>query len=95
MKVIRIFQVLIGLVAAGLVALILVSDLSGPGRGLLDRLEAERLSLELRGRDKVLNNQRLREEVRAVKSNRKVLEHRIREDLGYVKNDELLVLVPK
>ena len=40
MKVIRIFQVLIGLVAAGLVALILVSDLSGPGRGLLDRLEA-------------------------------------------------------
>ena len=43
----------------------------------------------------MLNNQRLREEVRAVKSNRKVLEHRIREDLGYVKNDELLVLVPK
>jgi len=95
MKAIRILQVLVGIVAAGMVVLILVSDLSGPGRRILDSLEAERYSLELRGRDKSITNGRIREEVRALKENRKVLEHRIREDLGYVKDDELVIVVPK
>ncbi len=95
MKAIRILQVLVGIVAAGMVVLILVSDLSGPGRRILDNLEAERYSLELRSRDKSIANGRIREEVRALKENRKVLEHRIREDLGYVKDDELVIVVPK
>lgn len=95
MKAIRILQVLVGLVAAGLVALILVSDLSGPGRRVLDNLEAERSALELRSQYKARQNERLRGEVRALKDNRKVLEHRIREDLGFVKDDELVIVVPK
>jgi len=95
MKAIRILQVLVGLVAAGLVALILVSDLAGPGRRVLDNLDNERSALELRSQDKTRQNDRLREEVRALKQNRKVLEHRIREDLGYVKDDELVIVVPK
>jgi cell division protein FtsB len=95
MKAIRILQVLVGIVAAGLVALILVSDLAGPGRRVLDSLDNERSALELRSQDKTRQNDRLREEVRALKQNRKVLEHRIREDLGYVKDDELVIVVPK
>ena len=95
MKVIHILQVLVALVAAGLIALVLVSDLSGPGRRVLDNLEAERSSLELRSRTKTFQNERLRDEVRALKSNRKVVEHRIREDLGFVKDDELVIVVPK
>jgi cell division protein FtsB len=95
MKLMRILQGLVVMVAAALVALVLASDLVGPDRRVLDGLEAERASLELRTQAHQAYNDRLRQEVRGLKDSRPVLEQRIREDLGYVRDDEVVVVVPR
>lgn len=91
----RIFQVAVGCAMAGLLALLLVTDLHAGGWDRSAALEAEldtlqQVNAELRARNQAL------ERVTGVPQDDRVwMEKVIREDLGYVRDGEVIVVLPE
>lgn len=90
----RILKVVVGCAAAGLVALLLVADLHAGGWDRTAALEAELDTLQQENALLRANNARLERVVAVPKDDHLWMEKVIREDLGYVRDGEVIVVLP-
>lgn len=90
----RFLKVVVGCAAAGLVALLLVADLHAVGWDRTAGLEAELDTLQQENALLRANNARLERVVAVPKDDRLWMEKVIREDLGYVRDGEVIVVLP-
>ncbi len=94
MVVKRILQVVVGLIAAGLIALLLVSDLHPAGWDRAAGLEAELDTLQQENALLRARNVELSRVVSVPQDDQVWMEKIIREDLGYVREGEVIVVLP-
>jgi len=92
--ILRIAQALVVMAVLGLMGIVLVSDYLGPDKDTLEKVEEQRELLRMQTAAKRREIQRLGQELEGLQRNPQVLEHGIREDLGYVRSDEKVLELP-
>ncbi|MBP7126864.1 septum formation initiator family protein [Myxococcota bacterium] len=93
--VLRIFQTMVVLAVLALMGIVVASDYLGPARDQLEQVENQRDLLRMQAAAREREKQRLEQELEGLRRNPQVLEHGIREDLGYVRPDEKVLELPE
>lgn len=93
--VFRILQTIVVLAVLALMGIVVASDYFGPGKDGLEQVENQRDLLQMRTAAREREKQRLEQELEGLRRNPQVLEHGIREDLGFVRPDEKVLELPQ